>query len=401
MKKKKNFIDNVDLINKNIITFSNLHKINDNYVPFDKDTFSWFDIKENLLLNNKLYHTTINKPDILKECTYKCKQIQFFPTDIQKNILDNWIELYRKMMNKTIHYYKKEIYNKNKLITDYKKVRSVHLLNEKEKLYNNSDIYSHSLDYAIKDVCTNMKSIITNLKNKNINHFRIRYIKQSKPNQLVKIEKTGFYVEDKKIISKKFGILNTQLNDTKKNDIDEIDINKIDCDLSIIRKDNRYYILLPIKIQPIIKSKNNYNKVIGLDAGIWTFLTGFSQDNIIEIGNNLSSTLNKRLNKIDKINNLEINKSKKKKATNKRYRKIQNQINDLHWKSINYLTTNYDEIILGKLSTSSIVRKSMNSNTKRIAMMMRSYVFRERLKYKKNSYDDAIICISRTIKIQM
>jgi hypothetical protein len=76
------------------------------------------------------------------------------------------------------------------------------------------------------------------------------------------------------------------------------------------------------------------------------------------------------------------NETIKRKAENKRYRKIQNQINDLHWKSINYLTNNYDEIIIGKLSTSNIIQNPINKNVKRIASLMRSYVFRERLKYK-------------------
>lgn len=76
------------------------------------------------------------------------------------------------------------------------------------------------------------------------------------------------------------------------------------------------------------------------------------------------------------------NETIKRKAENKKYRKIQNQINDLHWKSINYLTNNYDEIIIGKLSISNIIQNPINKNVKRIASLMRSYVFRERLKYK-------------------
>ena len=51
------------------------------------------------------------------------------------------------------------------------------------------------------------------------------------------------------------------------------------------------------------------------------------------------------ISRLYKINSIITNESIKRKAENKRYRKIQNQINDLHWKSINYLTNNYDEII--------------------------------------------------------
>ena len=308
----------------------------------------------------------------MDECTYKCKQIQIFPTSIQKQILDEWIELYRLMMNETIYFFRKQFFDKENVKTNFKKIRTLHLKNIKSNLSTNSNIYSHTLDYAIKDVCTNVKSILSNLKNKNINHFKLRYIKSTKTTQIIKIEKTALQIKDKQIINKKFGILSSEL----------IDDEKIESDLSIMRKNNRYFILLPIKIIQNDTNKKYYKKIIGIDAGIRTFLTGFSQDNIIEIGNNLSSTINKRLNSIDKINSVLANERKKRKAENKRYRKIQNQINDLHWKSINYLTNNYDEIIIGKLSTSSVVRNSINKNVKRVALLMRSYVFRERLKYK-------------------
>jgi putative transposase len=372
MKKKKKSVSNIDLLNQKINIFNDLEKINNKYHPFYENSNSWFDIKKNLLFNNNLYHLTIDNNDDLDESLYKCKQIQFFPTSEQKLILDEWIELYRLMMNETIYFFRKQFFNKENIKTNFKKIRTLHLKNIKNTLSNNSNIYSHTLDYAIKDVCTNVKSILSNLKNKNITHFRLRYIKKNKPTQIVKIEKTAFQIKNEQIINKKIGIFNTE----------PIDYKKIESDLSIIRKNNRYFILLPIKIVPNDINNQYYKKVIGLDAGIRTFLTGFSQDNIIEIGNNLSSTINKRLNRIDKINSVITNERKKRKAENKRYRKIQNQINDLHWKSINYLTDNYDEIIIGKLSTSNIIQNSINKNVKRIASLMRSYVFRERLKYK-------------------
>ena len=371
MKKKKKFVSNIDLINDKLNHFTDLEKISNKYYPYNEKSHSWFDIKYNPLFNDNIYHLTIDNNDNLDVCLYKSKQIQIFPTQQQKLILDEWIELYRLMMNETIYFFRKQFFNKQNIITDFKKIRTQYLINKKNIIINNSKIYSHTLDYAIKDVCTNVKSILSNLKNNNIKHFRLRYIKQSKPTQLIKIEKTAFHIKDNQIFNKKMGLLKSDL----------LDIDKIESDLSIIRKNNRYYILLPINID-YENNNRNYKRVVGLDAGIRTFLTGFSQDNIIEIGNNLSTTINKRLKCIDKINSMIKNETIKRKAENKRYRKIQNQINDLHWKSINYLTNNYDEIIIGKLSTSNIIQNPINKNVKRIASLMRSYVFRERLKYK-------------------
>lgn len=379
MKKKKKFVHNFDTINQQLFNFPLLFNLrNSSKYPIDDNSHSWFDIKNFYNVNDYLYDLTVHKPDLYDKEPYKCKQIQFFPTSFQASVIDEWIELYRRMMNKTIKFYRTSFYNKEKISTSFRNIRSNHLINDKQLLmdeitHNNIDIYSHSLDYAIKDVCTNVKSILSNLKNGHINHFNLRYIKKRKPIQLVKIEQTGFHITDNQIISKKMGTLKSEL----------VTMN-IDSDVTIIRKNNRYFILIPIEINPKGPS-NAFNKIIGLDMGIRTYLTGFSQDDILEIGNNLQSELTKRLKKIDKINKEIIEEKKKRKAERKRNRKIQNQVDDMHWKSINYLTNNYDGIILGKLSTKSIVKNSMCPYNKRIAMMMRSYVFRERLAYKCNS----------------
>jgi putative transposase len=88
--------------------------------------------------------------------------------------------------------------------------------------------------------------------------------------------------------------------------------------------------------------------------------------------------------KIDKINKYKNNKYKRKAILIKN-RKIKNLVNELHWKTIDYLTKNYKTIIIGDMSVKSIVNNK-NSNlskmTKRIAYTLSFYKFKERLKYK-------------------
>jgi len=76
-------------------------------------------------------------------------------------------------------------------------------------------------------------------------------------------------------------------------------------------------------------------------------------------------------------------KKKNEKTINK---KITNLVNELHWKTINYLTKNYETILIGSMSSKSIVSKKngLNRMTKRIALHLKFYKFRERLKYKCN-----------------
>ena len=144
-------------------------------------------------------------------------------------------------------------------------------------------------------------------------------------------------------------------------------------------------------------TNNNQNEsYIGLDGGLRTFLTGVSNKNIIEIGTNLCEVIKKDFRKLDKINNNKnIPRKIKKKYGRRINKRTKNRITDLHWKSINYLTSNYDNIIIGKLSTKSIVNKEtsvLDSMTKRVALKMAFYQFLERLKFK---------CQSKNISLQV
>jgi putative transposase len=124
---------------------------------------------------------------------------------------------------------------------------------------------------------------------------------------------------------------------------------------------------------------------ISLDPGIRTFLTGISEDEVIKIGNNMGEKIKKLLKRKDNIKeNENIPKRKKKKNELRINRKISYLVEEMHWKTINYLTRKYKTILIGDMSVKSIISKSgvLSSMTKRIASAMSLYRFRERLKYK-------------------
>jgi IS605 OrfB family transposase len=373
LKNKNTFIDNRIIIPNKINKFPLLpipSAIDRNIIK----SFSWFDIVKNNLFNLNPYLLSVDKPDTLKDAEYKSIKIQIFPDSFQKYIIDHWIELYRQMLNHTIKHFRTTRFNLETTNINFYHVRE--LMKEKKwllllesDLYR-TNMYAHSFDYATKDVCTNLKAALSNLKNQNIKHFRLRYIKQNKQSQIVKIEKTGIKIINGQVYNSTIGSIQSE----------KININ-IDSDMSIMKKNDRYFVLLPQKIKDKINKSNN--EIIAFDVGIRTFLTGYNQHHTIEIGNNLTNKLSSRLDKIDKIN-LEItNNRKKRKAEAKQNRKMQNCIDDLHWKSINYMVKNYSGILIGNLSTKKIVQnKNLNKKTKRIAMIMSLYVFKKRLKYK-------------------
>ena len=65
-------------------------------------------------------------------------------------------------------------------------------------------------------------------------------------------------------------------------------------------------------------------------------------------------------------------------------RKLTNIVDDMHWKTIKYLTDKNEVILMGNMSTKQIISKSGNISkmTKRIALAMKLYSFKQRLKYK-------------------
>lgn len=352
-------------------------------------TESWFDINygwNDHQQNKKYYKFDVQK---LPEYDYKCKKIILNPTKRQRIILLKWMDIYVRMYNETIKVIKRQFYEKKKVNLNFQHLRTDYMLDCKEKLFNVSGIQNeeettrinkHILDGAIKDVCTSYSSAFRNFKRKIIKHFRIRYVKQSKPQKILRIEKLLFS-QDKKTFCG--SVLGKKINTI--GDFDFSDVHS-DCTLLYNSINKRFTLLIPIEtIKEEGKEIPKY-EAIGLDPGIRTFMTGYSKGHVLDIGNNLQKTITKELKEIDSINKSELPKKKRRIAENKRYNKINNLVDDIQWKTINHLTNNYHTILIGNMSTKGIVgnwkSNGLYKMTKRIALLMRLYVFTERLKYK-------------------
>ena len=127
------------------------------------------------------------------------------------------------------------------------------------------------------------------------------------------------------------------------------------------------------------------SKIISLDPGVRTFMSGISENKIVKIGDNVDDKIRFYLKKMDKISKRhDLPESIKKKHSLYCNKKIDNYADELHWKSIDYLTKNYKTIFIGDMSSKEIVSKTkkLNKMTKRIAMKLKFHLFRQRLKYK-------------------
>ena len=221
--------------------------------------------------NSNLKYSKLKPSDDKK--LIKCKKITLLPTKEQKDKLLDMFEAYRIMYNETNRCIKRLFYNNEKLV-GWQKLRTNYLKDIKKDIMNRFNVFSHTLDGAIKLCYTSYKICFINLKLGYIKHFKIRYLKSTKDSKILDVEQQYF---------KGHYIFKTILGDKLKNN-EDYDYSQIECDSKIHynANANRFTLLVPMELE-----KNNVdkeNEYISIDPGIRTFLTGLSEDKVVEIG---------------------------------------------------------------------------------------------------------------------
>jgi IS605 OrfB family transposase len=401
--------------------------------------------------NNKIYidnnaKTTVklNVDSNNKKHVYQAHLVDMYPTERQKQILDKWFKAFIEMYNYAQLYikteYREHLYIKNKMsiiheeITNIKtllknkkkpviseeyEVRLKELLDEvtqlsrslilgkdwtdarsclkdiakdiqKESIKEGEVIYKHILDNAVHLAYANFKSGLTNLKNGNIQRFRLRYWRFNRRLKSLNINNEHFTEEG--LSPHIFGKIKCEY-DGKDFDLGLVKTKyKTECKIIYDNVEKKYILIISEKVKP--ENTESKKKFISLDPGVNTFMTGISENEVVKLGNDFDKKVKKYLTKIDYIESLTdtvndyicpISKKKAEKAKEKKRRKIKNIVKDLHWHIIKYLTNEYKTIIIGDMSVKSIVNKEtskLTKMTKRVATSMSFYKFRERLKYK-------------------
>jgi putative transposase len=242
-------------------------------------------------------------------------------------------------------------------------------------------------------------------KKKNIKKPVLNY-KKKKSDQSITINKDAVKIENKKMIiyqnifgkkpikfhkSKKDKKLNSVLNST------------IFHDIKIIKtRTNNYYICFLVDV--IEKPKKQEIKLCTIDTGGRTMATVYDEEQILEMGSNISDDITKMIDIKDKARKEYIEQMKKirsTKRTNKEYGKIKkdfiekknkylrieekigNRINDFHYKTIKKLME-YSIIHIPKLNVKKIMSKegNLHKNGKRYFQTEKHGLFIKRLEEK-------------------
>lgn len=306
----------------------------------------------------------------------------------QKKLFEKCLGAHRYFYNKAIEYNretkeKSPIDIRNNILPSYKSLDITH------HEYWIKQIPYDTCEYAIRQFVSNLKTGMANVKNKNISHFHIDYITK---------KESGIFWINKKAITIDNGnvrIFPTRLDDplvkvSKKGKKLLKKLQRIDSNVTIQKYNNKYYLNIFVKNQP-----NQYNKLperntfIALDPGVRTFLTGYSNDEVIEYGNNLYKKLepiyeriNKKISVAETTKSLQLRKKILKRCSKLRT-KIKSIVNDFHWKVAKHLTSNYSCILLPEFQTSRMTKKKdkLPKVVRKAMLSLSHYKFKEILKY--------------------
>jgi transposase len=331
--------------------------------------------------------------------------IEIYKSELLKVLKINVIhELNVYSKNKQINNEKKSIneYFKNKPYTlafnefklNYQNIRTYFLKNIRDEIIKNCNsniidkdikIKTHILDATIKLACANYQSSITNFENGNIKHFRVRYWKDKRDKRVLEIEKC--YFTQGSLCPKIFNELKGYIIKRGKKELYDFKNINSTVKLQYNKKIGEYTIFLSKDIECLENKNDNKKNLISIDLGLRTFATCLSENQTIDIcktdDTKLKKLINKRLEYKNILKNYNTKKNNKKlRMVNKR---IKGLVDEVHWKTIKFLTSNYKNILIGELSTKGIVcnnKSILKSYNKELAYAYSFYTFRQRLEYK-------------------
>ena len=442
-------IDYVGMLTNSSSTFSSYSKLKSWFSIQEKKsrmTQNWLEIYCPLSTLPPVKKWIKEDVEIQNQVIYKSRKYELKPTKKQIKVLNSFINDCRFTYNKGVELFnnfeisnfhklcsvlviKDSGKNTNELIPDWiynidNKFRNRHTLNDYINDYNNSllipdwlykdknelknifipeSIYNTPKSIRaseLKVLSTNIKSAFSNLKNKNIKYFKMKYrSKKSYKSQILNEESRCSSIYEKNEIkyldiSKLKGIKIK----SKKNI-------KINHDIKIEKtKENKWFLILSNEVEV---TKSTKERICALDPGYRTFQTGIDlKGNIFEIGKDVYKRIYKIYKESDKFQSL-LKLSKKNGKTYKEYKsyvrnkynfyksklKVKNLIKELHNQTCKYLTDHYDKIILPIFGTSKMKTKNNTSYFNRMIDSLKCFQFKTKLENKCKSLNKKLIIV--------
>jgi IS605 OrfB family transposase len=232
------------------------------------------------------------------------------------------------------------------------------------------------------------KSAVSNCNS--VINFNIRDLNVDRRRKNIIIEPASISKRKNAMFLKELGEINSSLplNIIKQNSILQYDSYK-----------KTYCIITPKTVNETVKVKQ-YNKC-GIDIGVRTFLTVYSKAETFEIGTKTNTIIDKVNNRLDKIRlsytQQIINKKQFNQLYNKYSDKLKNKITDMHNKTSNLLLSNFNTIMVEKVSIKQMISNltgNLREITKRRLTALSHYKYKMKMKQMAVKYGSIITEVS-------
>jgi len=399
-------------------------KKNSLMTSFQSSLFSLPDSMDSEVIQSK----TKSKKKPTENKNLKTIKIRLFPNEKEKEQLQLSFDQFKWYYNSVntvfhLHYGKDKILDKNKYSnytvrdifrkykyteTEYKTEDNILVFKDfiyDEKLNKcpvplwwENNVHNRISRGATDKFISSINSAITNYKNKNINHFDMKYMSQKSPTSYLHFEDSS-YPSFIKNIKSNYWYTNKERKRIKVS-FNELNCKKRGLEIIYEKETGRYFLHYPVerdwfpeddkRNDSQIKFINKGNRIISLDPGVRKFLVGYDPTGeSIFIGEGANKELMKLLYEVDTIED--------KKTNYLAWKKIKNLISELHWKTISFLIENYDIILLPDFRISGMIKsKKLSRMTKRLMCMYSFHSFKTKLKWKCDMYKKQLIIVDES-----
>ncbi|VBB17596.1 putative transposase [Yasminevirus sp. GU-2018] len=289
----------------------------------------------------------------------------------------------------SVHKSKQDRWSGYRIDTSLATIRGKVLVNDKDM--DESERWQKDVPYdtrqlVLKDLIGGFKSATSNKIRGNVKEFKMRYKSRKDTTHIFHINKKAITPELEIFKTRKIGALRvrSKMKRWLTNNIKSIDS---DCKIIKYRGDQYYLLLSIVKSTPVTKIPFD---AVSLDPGVRTFQTFYSPNGLTgKIGEDFAQkSIMKTAIKIDKLDSGADTADNWRTRRNIRSRqallrtKIKNVVNDLHWKTVNFLCNNFKTIITTHFETKKMTAKEgrdINNKSVRMMLGLSHYTFKQKL----------------------
>ena len=329
-----------------------------------------------------------------KEVANCVRRIRLFPNQEVSSKLRKWFGCVRKTYNWSLACIKEDDTINKFSVPDLRK-RFVNAESIPDDLKYLLETPKHVRDGALDDLVTAFKSNLTKKKENPDHRFEIKF-RCRKDNQAITIphDAVRLILERKELKMYPTFLQNViRFKIRRRDEENRKHIQTIDYTSKLVlEKSGRFYLCIP---QQSVHARENQASLkvpwVSLDPGIRTFQTLYSPKKGIsyKIGTNDVSRIYRLCLHLDKL----VSK-RKKKAENRLRRRIKNLVDEVHWKTISFVLSNFQNVIIPPFEVKNMVNRSTRKITKKSVRQMigwKHYTFRKRLLQKSIQTGNKVI----------